>query len=172
MGFFTKQRLAILDKKIMELLKRSKWYRENRKRDKFSMSLKEFDRSDDWIKQVHRFAEIVWNTRKYAGLLQKAGLKESDVVDFFLLMTIATMPDPVFRTGPSKMSATLVGSAMYQEEEKQLKNCLSMLGQYDNKQEQQQFGHRYASDVMSFAGDLKFAHDMAYGEITLAETLP
>ena len=172
MGLFRKHRLAMLDKKIMGALKSSRWYRQNQGRDKMSMSLRDFDRSEEVVQLIVRFAEVVWNEKGYRALLEPAGLGEADVVDFFLLMTIATMPDPVFKSGPSNMSATLVGSAMYQEEEKQLKTCLAMLGQCDNQQEQEQFGHRYASDVMSFALDLTFAHDSAWGQVKLSQTLP
>jgi hypothetical protein len=173
MGLLLKWKLSRLDKKIMSELKRSQWYRENESRDKMSMSLRDFDSSETMIQLIKRFAEVVWKQKQYRSLLDEAGLVQKDIEDIFLLMTIVTMPNPVMKTGPSgKMSATLVASAMYQEIEKQFKTCLAELGRYNNEQEQEQFGHRYASDVMSFAVNLKCVHGSAWGPIKLSETIP
>jgi hypothetical protein len=86
-------------------------------------------------------------------------------------MTIATMSNPVFKTGHSKMTNTLVGSAMYQEIKKQLLPCLNSLGNNSTKEEQELYGHKFASDVMIFASELKYAHERAYGAIKLEDVL-
>jgi hypothetical protein len=162
MLFFTKFKLAGIDKRITRLLRESKYYLENKNRDKYKISINDVDR---------KFIKVVWAEKKYKKLIELKGLNEQDLIHFFLLMTIATMPNPIFKTGHARLSHTLTGSAMYQEIKKQLKSCLQLLGQFDYKEEQKQFNHRFASDVMIFALDLKFAHEMAYGTITLEEAL-
>jgi hypothetical protein len=171
MFILTRFKLADQDKKITRLLRESKYYLENKNKDKYKMSIDDVDFNEQWIKEVETFISIVWAEKKLKKILLQKELKEEDLFIFFILQTIATMPNPIFKTGPERLSHTLVGSAMYQEIKKQLNPCLQSLGQYDVKEEQVQFGHRYASDVMSFALDLKFAHELAYGEITLEEAL-
>jgi hypothetical protein len=168
---FTKFKLAGIDKRITRLLRESKYYLENKNRDKYKISINDIDRSELWIKEVEKFIKVVWAEKKYKNLIELKGLNEQDLIHFFILMTIATMPNPIFKTGHARLSHTLTGSAMYQEIKKQLKSCLQLLGQFDYKEEQKQFNHRFASDVMIFALDLKFAHEMAYGTITLEEAL-
>jgi hypothetical protein len=168
---FTKFKLAGVDKRITRLLRESKYYLENKDKDKYKMSINDVDRSELWIKEVEIFINVVWAEKKYKNIFELKGLNEQDLIDFFILMTIATMPNPIFKTGPARLSHTLTGSAMYQEIKKQLMTCFQFLGRFDNKEEQKQFGHRFASDVMSFALDLKYAHERAYGTITLEEAL-
>jgi len=171
MSYFTRLKLAKLDKRITKLLFRSSWYQKNIDKDKHDMSLIDIDRNEEWVKELYNFIEIIWGNKNYRKHIDQYSLNKEDLVDFFLLMTIATMPNPLFKSGPSVLTNTLVGTAMYQEIDKQLIQCLNTLGYYDNKEEQEQFGHKYASDVMSFAIYLKNAHDMAYGEITFKDVL-
>lgn len=169
MGFLRKYKLASLDKRITHLLRDSKWYNESKDKEKLDLTLKDIDRNEYWVKKVEEFIGVVWDGKEYRKLIEQYDLTKEDLIDFFLLMTIATMPNPIFLTGLNRMSNTLVGTAMYQEIDRQLIRCLDSLGYYDNKEEQEKYGHRYASDVMVFALDIRSAHNMAYGEITLEE---
>ena len=171
MLLLTRLKLANIDKNITRLLRESNYYLTNKKKDKYKMSINDVDFKEQWVKEIDKFISIVWGERKYRKLILQKNLTQGDLIIFYVLQTIATMPNPIFKTGPQRLSHTLVGSAMYQEIRKQLMPCLQTLGNYDVKEEQIQFGHRYASDVMSFALNLKFAHELPYGEITLEEAL-
>ena len=115
MLFFTQIKLANIDKKITTNLKVSKWYRTNNSKDIYSLSLKGIDRSEQWVKDVETFIELAYREDKYLKLIDEYSLGKEDLIDIFLLMTIATLPNPIFKTGQSKFGHTLVGSAMYQE---------------------------------------------------------
>jgi hypothetical protein len=171
MLIFTRFKLASSDKRITQLLRESKFYNSNKNRDKIGMSLKDANPNELWIREVEIFIEIVWKEKKFRNLIEAYNLKKQDLIDFYILMTIATLPNPIFKTGNSKLSHTLVGSAIYQEINKHFKKFLQSLGQYNIKGEEEQFGHRFASDVMSYALDIKFAHELAYGDMTLEEVL-
>lgn len=171
MLLITKTRLAAKDKKITRLFRDSTFYQKFKAVEKFKISYQNVDLSEPWVKEVEKFIDIVLSEKKYRVLIDEFSLAKSDLIHFYIIMTIATMPNPLFLTGSNKMTNTLVGSAMYQEIEKQLLTCLSSLGQNSEKEEQDQFGHKYASDVMIFASQLKFAHEMAYGSVKLEEVL-
>ena len=171
MFILTRFKLADQDKKITRLLRESNFYLKNKDKENYKMSIDDVDFKEQWIKEVVTFISIVWAENKLKKILVQKELKEEDLIFFFIIQTIATMPNPIFKTGPQRLSHTLVGSAMYQEIKKQLNQCLQSLGHYNIKEEQLQFGHQYASDVMSFALNLKFAHELAYGKITLEEAL-
>lgn len=171
MLFITKVKLAAKDKKITRLFRDSNFYQKYRNIEKFKISYKDVELTEPWIKEVEAFIDIVLSERKFKSLIDEFSLSKLDLVHFYILMTIATMPNPLFLTGTNKMTNTLVGSAMYQEIEKQLMTCLQSLGQNCTKEEQDQFCHEYASDVMIFASQLKFAHEMAYGTIQLEDVL-
>ncbi len=109
--------------------------------------------------------------KRYKKLIDETDLERSDLVDIYLLMTIATMPNPLFKTGNSKMTITMVGSSIYQEIDKQLKPLLSSLGANYIERDHKKFGHKYATDVMTFASHLKRAHESRYGAITLDEVM-
>jgi len=171
MLIITRLKLANSDKRITRLLRESNYYLKNKNKDKFKMSINDVDFNEQWIKEVEKFISVVFHEKKYKNIISEKNLTKDDLLIFYVLQTMATMPNPIFKTGPQRLSHTLVGSAMYQEIKKQLIPCMQSLGHYDVKEEQEQFGHLYASDVMSFALDLKFAHEMAYGKITLEEAL-
>ena len=172
MLFFTQLKLANLDKKIISCLKKSKWYSQNRDNDIYKMSLKDIDRNEEWALKVELFVDTLMKETKYVELLFKYPLNKGDLVDVFFLMTIATLPNPIFKTGKSRFGYTLVGSAMYQEISKQLKPFLeSLLMKQGAEWENKQFEFRFATEVVSFARFLKRAHVQAYGEILLEETL-
>jgi hypothetical protein len=171
MLLLTKLKLANIDKDITRLLRESNYYLANKNKDKYKMSIEDVDFKENWIKEVDKFISVVLGEKNYRKILIQKNLTKEDLIIFYVLQIIATMPNPIFKTGPQRLSHTLVGSAMYQEIKKQLIPCLQSLGQYDVKEEQIQFRHRYASDVMSFALNLKFAHELAYGQITLEEAL-
>ncbi len=83
-------------------------------------------------------------------------------------MTIATLPNPIFKTGKSKFGYTLVPSVMYQEINKQLKEFLGSLSfQPENDWEQGQFAFRYATHCITFAKHLKKVHENIYGKIKI-----
>jgi len=158
------------DKMALDVGLRSKWYVENKDRDIYTMSLKDIDRSEQWVKHVESFIDIVLKEGKFIKLFEEHSLDRENLIDIFLLMTIATLPNPIFKTGRSKLGHTLVGAAMYQEINKQLKAFLNSLGfEHESDWEQKQFGHRLATEVVTFAKFLKKAHISAYGEITLKE---
>jgi len=171
MLFITRSKLANWDKKITRLLRESKFYSENKNKDIYDLKISDVYLDEPWISGIKEFIDIVWREKAYQPFFLKYSLSKQDLIDFYILMTIATMPNPIFKTGRGKLTHTLVGSAMYQEVKKQLTTCMTSLGYFDNKQEQERYGHRYASDVMSFASALKFAHENAYGKITLEEAL-
>lgn len=169
MLFRTQFKLAGIDKKITRALRESDFYRKYKNSDKFKIRYKDINLDENWIKEIEKFVEIACLDKKYKKIFDSYALNYSDLVHFFILMTIATMPNPIFKTGKSIMTNTLVGSAMYQEIRKQLLQCLNTLGKNSTKEEQEQFGHRFASDVMIFASHLKFAHERAYGSINLED---
>jgi hypothetical protein len=171
MLFNTQMKLAGIDKKITHALRESNFYKKNMRIDKYKISIKEIDYNELWIKEIERFINVALSETKYKKIFDSFLLTKADLVHFFVLMTIATMPNPIFKTGRNKMSNTLVGSAMYQELKKQLLYCLSTLGKNSTTEEQEQFSHRYASDVMIFASQLKYAHERAYGSINLEDVL-
>jgi len=171
MIFFTRLKLANSDKRITRLLRESKFYQNNKNKDNYSLSKDDVDLSEPWINEVESFISIVMTEKKYLNIIKSKELSRQDIFDFYILMTIATMPNPIFKTSSQRLSHTLVASAIYQEISKGLIPCLQSLGNCNVQEEQQQFGHRYASDVMIFASELKFAHELAYGTITLEEAL-
>lgn len=168
---FTKLRIAFKDKKIKKLLFKSKWFQENRYKDKSSVSILEIDRKEQWVIEVDKFVNFILGIKKYKVLINQYNLSKNDLIDFFLLMTIATFPNPIFKSGPSKLSNTLVGTAMYQELESQFKRFLFTLGRYDNRDDIIKYGHKHGTDVIMFANFIKDAHDTAYGEVTIEETM-
>jgi len=169
MLFFTRSKLASWDKKITRLLRDSNFYNDNKEKDIYDIKISDVNYNESWISGVKEFINIVWKEKAYRPFFLDNFLSKQDLIDFYILMTIATMPNPIFKTGKGKLTHTLVGSAMYQEVKKQLATCMASLGNFNNKKEQEQYGHKYASDVMSFASALKFAHENAYGKITLEE---
>ena len=170
MLFFTQIKLANIDKKITTNLKDSKWYRTNNSKDIYSLSLKDIDRSEQWVKDVETFVELVFREDKYLKLIEEYSLDKQDLIDIFLLMTIATLPNPIFKTGQSKFGHTLVGSAMYQEINKQFKQFLNSITFHEDIEwEQKQFGHRFATEIVTFARFLKNAHNDKFGSICLEE---
>jgi len=172
MLFITQLRLANLDKKIISSLKKSKWYSQNRDNDIYKMSLKNLDRTEEWVLKIDRFIEFVLKEKKYQEIFKPHFLNKDDLVNIFLLMTIATLPNPIFKTGKSKLGYTLVGSAMYQEIDKQLAPFLDSLSMQQGAEwEKEQFGFRFATEGITFAKFLKKAHVQAYGDIFLEETL-
>lgn len=172
MLFFTQLKLANADKSITRQLCRSKWFSQNKKKDIYTLSLKGINRNEEWIKLVEKFVDIVLKENKYTTLLNKYSLDRNDLIDIFLLMTIATLPNPIFKTGQSKYGHTLVASAMYQEVDKQLLAFLNSLEfERGEEWEQKQFGHRFATEIVTFARFLKNAHSNKYGEIQLTENL-
>ena len=144
-----------------------RWKKSN---DIYTMSLKDVNRAEQWVKYVEIFIDVVLGEEKYKKLVEEYSLNREDLIDIFLLMTIATMPNPLFKTGQSKFGHTLVGSAMYQEINKQFKVFLNSLGfEHESDWEQKQFGHRLATEIVTFAMFLKNAHNDKYGEISLEE---
>lgn len=78
------------------------------------------------------------------------------------------MPNPIFKTGKSKYGFTLVSSSLYQEVNKQLKGFLNLLGTMQEAEwEKKQFGHRFATEAITFAQHIKRIHDDKWGGITL-----
>lgn len=171
MIFFTRLKLSNADKRITRLLRESKFYRLNKDKEKFKLSKDDIDLSEPWIREVDTFISIVLSEKKYLNILKTKELTRQDIFDFYLLMTLATLPNPIFKTGHQRLSHTLVASAIYQNINKILIPCFQSIGKYHVIKEQQMFGHKYASEIMSFASELKFAHEMAYGKITLEEAL-
>ncbi len=168
MSFFTKLNLARIDKKIATKLRNSNWYKNNRDKELSELSIQSIDRNEEWIKEVEYFIDVALSKNQYKRLFEEFGLHRNDLIHFYLLMTISTMPNPVFRTGPSIKSTTLVGSSLYQEIDRQFKPLLNSLGTTDTtKKEQELFGHEYAADVMMFAYRLKNMHDVRFGEALL-----
>ena len=168
---FTSFKLARIDKKIISLLRGSKWYKANKDIDGLILSLGSFDKNEAWVKEIQYFIETAWSSNSLKSLFEKYHLSKTDLVDIFLLMTLGTLPNPLFKTGRSKLSYTLVGSSMYQEKTKQLKPFLASLGTLKNQEEEESFGHKYASDAIFFALHLKSVHEIKYGEINLEEVL-
>lgn len=171
MLFMTQIKLAKIDKKITRLLRDSSFYAKNKNIDKYKILINDIDHSEPWIIEVENFISVALSEEKYREIFERYSLTKKDLLDFFILMTIATMPNPIFKTGNSRMSNTLVATAMYQEITKQLSYLLVSLGKNATKEEQELFGHKYASDVMIFASELKFAHELAYGPIKLEDVL-
>lgn len=172
MLFLTQLKLASLDKKIISCLKKSMWYSQNRDNDIYKMSLRDIDRNEEWVIKIEMFINTALNEKRYEKLLNESPLDKEELVNTFLLMTIATLPNPLFKTGKSRFGYTLVRSAMYQEIDKQLKPFLeSLLMGQGAEWEKEQFGFRFATEVITFARFLKRAHTQAYGEIFLEETL-
>jgi hypothetical protein len=166
MMMLTRIKLATLDKKITGLLKQSRWLDRYRSADPETLSFMMVDRSEPWVREVETFADTVWNEKGYRRLLEAAGMRRPDIVDVFLAMTVSTLPDPIFRTGPSNLSNTLVGSAMYQEVDKQLAQFLHVWRQHNNPRER-----RDHEAIADFAFRLKTVHDASYGKMTLEMTL-
>lgn len=172
MLFFTQLKLANIDKSISRLLYRSKWFSENKEKDIYTLSLDGVIRNEDWVKMVEKFVDIVLKEHKYTKLLNEHSLNRNDLIDIFLLMTIATLPNPIFKTGQSKYGHTLVASAMYQEINKNFLSFLNSLGfEKGAEWEQKQFGHRFSTEIVTFARLLKNAHNAKYGEIQLTDII-
>lgn len=132
------------------------------------MSLSDVNRSETWVSCVNKFIDKVLSEKKYVLLLKDMSLTKNDLIDIYLLMTIATLPNPIFKTGKSKFGYTLVPSVMYQEINKQLKEFLGSLSfQPENDWEQGQFGFRYATHCITFAKHLKKVHENVYGKIKI-----
>lgn len=163
MGLITKFKMSFADKRIMQALKGSNWYRRNRDANRFEMSIDSIDVSEDWVRGVTGFAALVVNDPACRTRLDAAGLGACDVANIFFLMTIITLPNPVFKTGHSNAGITLVGSAMYQEPETQLEECLSMIRTTSSGPEAALHNCIYARAVMNYAIMLKGKHDMVYG---------
>ena len=170
MLFITQHKLASLDKKIARSLRGSKYYIENKEKKFEELSINDIDRKERWVEQVQSFTEIVWKEKKFRDLIESYQINKLDLIEFYLIMTIATMPNPIFKTGRSKLTYTLTGSAMYQEFKKQLTACLQLLG--TNRQDPEDLrllGHMYSTDISIFARILRSAHENANGKITLEE---
>lgn len=168
MLFFTQLSLASIDKKIIHALNQSAWFKRNKDCDIYKMSLSDIDRTENWVAYVDLFIDKVLSDGTYLNLVQEKKLDKKDLVDTFLLMTIATLPNPLFKTGKSKFGYTLVGSAMYQEVNKQLKEFLGSLSfVQENDWEKEQFGYRYATQCVTFAKHLKRVHENAYKKIEM-----
>ncbi len=156
MLFLTQFKLASIDKKIISALKNSEWFEKYKDGDIYKMSLSDIDRSEKWVSYVNSFVDKIFSENIYTDLLTNANLTKDDVVEIFLLMTIATLPNPFFKTGKSRLGYTLVASSMYQEIDKQLKEFIGSLSfQQENNWEQKQFGHRFATHCLTFARHLK-----------------
>ncbi len=167
MLIFTRLRLATIDKRITKLLKNSNWYLQNKNKDADDLSIVTIDRTEEWVKIVEHFIDVVLSNSSYKKYIAEFRLTKKDLIDIYLLMTVGTMPNPLFKSGPSKRSNTLVASSIYQEIKKQLLPLFRSLGMYDNKEEQRKYGHRYASEVLTIASMIKRSHDHKYGEITM-----
>jgi hypothetical protein len=171
MKFLTRIKLAKVDKRITRLLRESRFYIENKNQNKDQVSLNNTDFNELWVKEVEKFIDLVLGEKTYMKLIELRNLSRQDLIDFYILMTLATMPNPIFKTAHARLSHTLVGSAIYQEIDKHLNPFIKSLGQYNIPGEQDKYGHKFASDVMSYAIDLKFAHELSYGNITFEEAL-
>lgn len=169
--FRTKLKLAKKDKKIIQYLRESDWFIKNRNNSKYDLNIKDIDKKQKWVLEIESFIDFVTSKKRYKELIDNTDLERSDLVDIYLLMTIATMPNPIFKTGNSKMSFTMVGSSIYQEVDKQLKPMFSSLGENYSEHDHKSFGHKYASDVMTFASFLKRAHESSYGAISIDDAL-
>ena len=49
------------------------------------------------------FISIVWAENKLKKILIQKGLNEEDLIILFIIQTIATMPNPIFKTGPQRL---------------------------------------------------------------------
>lgn len=166
--YFTQLKLASLDKKITTQLLKSKWYADHKDRELDEIPLSSIDRNEEWVILVKKFINIVVSTKKYNLLIQEYDLTPEDLIDIFLLMTIVVMPDPIFLSGKSRLSNTLVGSSVYQEIDRQLIPLLGTTLQKENSEaDDKLFERDFANSVMSFALVLKSAHDSAYGKVSL-----
>lgn len=156
MLFFTQLSLASIDKKIIHALNQSVWFKRNKEDDIYKMSLSDIDRTENWVAYVDLFIDKLLSDGTYLNLVQEKKLDKKDLADTFLLMTIATLPNPLFKTGKSKFGYTLVGSAMYQEVNKQLKEFLGSLSfVQENDWEKEQFGLSVRYSMRNFCQTFK-----------------
>lgn len=119
MLFFAKNKLSALDKKITVALAGSDWYGNNCNRtiaDGFS----DIDNNESWVGLVLEFISIVWKENGYRKIIEPSGLNQQDLIKVYLSMIMATMPDPIIKTGSHPMAHSLIGSCIYQEENRQL----------------------------------------------------
>lgn len=163
--FFTKLKIATIDKRILKALKTSNWYRENKSIDKYSLRLKNVDSSEQWVREVFELIKYVWGKKKYRSLFVANDLQQKDLMNIYVFMTFATMPNPLFKTGPSNMSYNLVGTAIYQEY-KLLESLIDVLKDPGFDSDNEKHGLDYAGQVMVFATFLKQNHELRYGKIT------
>ena len=126
MIFFAKNKLASLDKKITVYLANSKWYGNNCSRT-FADGLDPIDQNEEWVSLVIEFIEVVWNEKGYRNIVEPAGLNRDDLIKIYLLMTMATMPDPIIKTGRHPMAHSLIASCIYQQETRQLTPFMNQL---------------------------------------------
>lgn len=133
MLFFAKNKLSVLDKKITVHLSKSDWYMSNYG-STIESGLESIDENEEWVNCVREFIGVVWGEKGYRNIVEPAGLNRDDLFRIYLYMTMATMPNPIMKTGSHSMMHSLVASCIYQEEKRQLIPFINQLNSIDSNQ--------------------------------------
>jgi hypothetical protein len=168
MLFFAKNKLASLDKKITVYLAKSKWYGNNCSRT-FDHGLDPIDQNEEWVSLVIEFIWVVWNEKGYRNIVEPAGLDRNDLFKIYLLMTMATMPSPIIKTGRHPMAHSLIASCIYQQEKRQLIPFMNQLRISCSGQNVKYGEEYYVETAIKFADLLDADITAAFGPILLGE---
>ncbi|MFN3194048.1 MAG: hypothetical protein ACE361_26300 [Aureliella sp.] len=194
-SFIGRFKMATIDKRITSLLRQSTFFADYNSRTYYTRCaqsgskesivnhiktgidvcgvywppLESIDRSEEWVVEADRFLSIAWKDSSIEAHFHARGLTFEDAVDMFLVMTIATMPNPLFKTGPGRLTNTLVATSVYQEPKTKLAPCLDALRAESLPIEKVMYGK--CSQAIPFARQLKEAHELAFGAIGIDDVL-
>lgn len=161
---FTRSRLALQDKYIAQALATSNFIVDYIDIDADDFDIEKIDLDEHWIILLKKFISTAWKKAKYRIPAEQAGLYRDEIFMAFIYMTHATLPDPIFKTGPSQKSNTLVGSAIYQEYDKMYLPFIETVSLNEVKSKDPLKSASYFMASM-----IKAPHDFKFGEIRLKD---
>ena len=158
--FFTRTRLAMQDKNIIKSLKYSEFISNFSVESLDGLIIDDLNHSEKWLEEIRKFIKIAENKAKYREPFRMLGFNIDDMYSAYVYMTLATVPNPILKTGKQNLTVSAVGSCMYQEE-RQFNMFLADLS--TNIQEKDQ--NPLKTTAVGFGKGIKIIHEMRNGEI-------
>ena len=168
MLFFAKNKLASLDKQITIALCGSDWYANNLNKT-IDDGFDEMDTSEPYAALIGEFIATVWGEKGYRKIVEPAGLNQRDLIKIYLFMTMATMPDPIIKTGRHPMAHSLIASCIYQQEKRQLIPFMNQLRLSSVDHDRGSSAEHYVETSMKFAKLLQTDITAVLGPVYLLE---
>ena len=161
---FTRTRLAFQDKNIIKSLKHSEFIASFSDESLNEFKIDDLNHSEKWLEEIKLFISIAIKRAKYREPFRKFGYNFDDMYFAYILMTLATVPNPICKTGKHNLTVSSIGSCMYQE-----KNLFKAF--LTDLRTNSELYHEDPLKLTSInlGKSIKIIHDQRYGEIKFNE---